>query len=229
MEWPIAASFFRRLSSFCRLILFDKRGTGLSDRTSPIATIEDRMDDVRAVMDSAGSERAALLGFSEGGPMSIVFAATYPQRTSTLLLCGAFARYTWAPDNVLGNTDEQQAAWLKTIEQEWGQGNLIVLSCPSVADDQETPPYCSRTLSRRRTGLSNSVTADGTMFLLNIIPWFVNSSRDIAAAKSTLPATVSWRRLMVRRVRFVADGQLWIRSGNLAFTFGWAFTLESAR
>jgi pimeloyl-ACP methyl ester carboxylesterase/class 3 adenylate cyclase len=138
MEWPIYANFFRRLSSFCRLILFDKRGTGLSDRTGPIPTIEDRMDDVRAVMDAAGSERAALLGFSEGGPMSIVFAATYPQRTSSLLLCGAFARYTWAPDNVWGKTDEQQAAWLNTIEHEWGQGNLIVLSCPSVVDYQET-------------------------------------------------------------------------------------------
>ena len=77
-ESPARARFFRRLASFSRLILFDKRGTGLSDRTSQIFTLEQRMDDVRAVMDAAGSERAALFGISEGGPMSVLFAATYP-------------------------------------------------------------------------------------------------------------------------------------------------------
>ncbi|MGH9650579.1 MAG: alpha/beta fold hydrolase, partial [Terriglobales bacterium] len=74
--------FFRRLSSFGRLILFDKRGTGLSDRVGAVPTLEERMDDVRAVMDAVGSERAALLGISEGGPMCALFAATYPGRTS---------------------------------------------------------------------------------------------------------------------------------------------------
>ena len=78
MELPAYASFFGRLASFCRVIRFDKRGTGLSDRVSAIPTLEERMDDVRAVMDAAGSTRAALLGFSEGGPMSVLFAATYP-------------------------------------------------------------------------------------------------------------------------------------------------------
>jgi len=119
MEWPLYANFFKRLSSFCRLILFDKRGTGMSDRTGPIPTIEERMDDVRAVMDAAGSERAALLGFSEGGPMSIVFAATYPQRTSALILYGSYARIAWAPDHVWGRTDEQIAARLKEYEEKW--------------------------------------------------------------------------------------------------------------
>ena len=78
-EQPLYASFVTQLATFCRLIRFDKRGTGLSDRLSAIPTLEERMDDVRAVMDSAGSTRAALLGYSEGGPMSIVFAATYPR------------------------------------------------------------------------------------------------------------------------------------------------------
>src|SRR5262245_22411931 len=81
LEQPLYASFVAPLAAFCRLIRFDKRGTGLSDRLGAIPTLEERMDDVRAVMDAVGSERAALLGFSEGGPMSIVFAATYPQRT----------------------------------------------------------------------------------------------------------------------------------------------------
>ena len=98
MESPVSANFFRRLAAFCRLIRFDKRGTGLSDRTDTIPTVEERMDDVRAVMDAAGSARAALCGFSEGGAMSIVFAATYPQRASSLILYGAMARYAWAPD-----------------------------------------------------------------------------------------------------------------------------------
>jgi len=136
MEWPLYANFFKRLSSFCRLILFDKRGTGMSDRTGPIPTIEERMDDVRAVMDAAGSERAALLGFSEGGPMSIVFAATYPQRTSALILYGSYARIAWAPDHVWGRTDEQIAARLKEYEEKWGQGGLD-LYAPSLADDRE--------------------------------------------------------------------------------------------
>lgn len=144
MEWRLAANFFRRLSSFCRLILFDKRGTGLSDRTGPIPTIEDRMDDVRAVMDAAGSERAALMGFSEGGPMSIVFAATYPQRTSALILHGAFARWAWAPDNAWGRTEEEQAALYTSIEEKWGQGHFINWVCPSVTDDQELRSWFAR-------------------------------------------------------------------------------------
>jgi pimeloyl-ACP methyl ester carboxylesterase len=80
-----SARFFVRLASFCRLIRFDKRGTGLSDRVQGIATLEERMDDVRAVMDDVGSTRAALLGQSEGAPMSILFSATYPQRTTALI------------------------------------------------------------------------------------------------------------------------------------------------
>jgi class 3 adenylate cyclase/pimeloyl-ACP methyl ester carboxylesterase len=144
MEHPLSANFFRRLASFSRLIRFDKRGTGLSDRTGPIPTIEERMDDVRAVMDAAGSARAALCGFSEGGPMSIVFAATYPQRTSALILYGAMARYAWAPDNVWGRTDEKVAARLKSIEEKWGQGSQIDLVSPSVANDLELRRYTGR-------------------------------------------------------------------------------------
>src|SRR5205809_6515914 len=89
-EEPSFAQFLDRLTSFSRLILFDKRGTGLSDRVSPndLPTLEQRMDDVRAVMDAAGSERAAVLGISEGGPMCILFAATYPDRTVALIPCG---------------------------------------------------------------------------------------------------------------------------------------------
>jgi pimeloyl-ACP methyl ester carboxylesterase len=90
-EEPTLVRFLQRLATFSRLILFDKRGTGLSDRVSDMPTLETRMDDVRAVMDAVGSERAALLGYSEGGPMSALFAATFPARTSALIMIGGYA------------------------------------------------------------------------------------------------------------------------------------------
>ena len=85
-EEPSLAPFLRRLASFSRLILLDRRGTGLSDRVSEFPTLEQRMDDVRAVMDAAGAEQAAVFGVSEGGPMSLMFAATYPERTAALVV-----------------------------------------------------------------------------------------------------------------------------------------------
>jgi pimeloyl-ACP methyl ester carboxylesterase len=99
LSWQVRgqADFARQLGSFSRLIRFDKRGTGMSDRVSGAPTLEARMDDVRAVMDAVGSERAALLGVSEGGPMSILFAATYPNRVWALILAGASPRTLWAP------------------------------------------------------------------------------------------------------------------------------------
>ena len=92
-EEPGLAHLFARLGAFSRLILFDKRGSGLSDRVSDVPNLETRMDDVRAVMDAAGSRQAALIGASEGGPMSILFAATYPQRTRAQVLYGAYAHF----------------------------------------------------------------------------------------------------------------------------------------
>jgi pimeloyl-ACP methyl ester carboxylesterase len=144
LELPATASFFTRLASFCRLIRFDKRGTGLSDRLSGIPTLEERMDDVRAVMDAAGSTRAALLGFSEGGAMCIVFSASYPERTSALILYGSYAREAWAPDYPLGRTDEELAAGLKAREENWGQGKSVDRFSPSLAGDQELRKFVGR-------------------------------------------------------------------------------------
>src|SRR6478609_7059916 len=100
IDWedPRSAHFLERLASFARLIRFDKRGTGLSDRPGGLPDFETRMDDVRAVMDAVGSERAALFGYSEGGPMSILFAATYPDRTRALVLYGSYAKRLWSDD-----------------------------------------------------------------------------------------------------------------------------------
>jgi pimeloyl-ACP methyl ester carboxylesterase len=98
-EEPSYARCLERLGSFARLIRFDKRGTGLSDREAGVPSLEQRMDDIRAVLDSACSGRAAILGVSEGGPMSVLFAATYPERTEALILYGTYARTAWAPDH----------------------------------------------------------------------------------------------------------------------------------
>ena len=125
-DTPARARFFSRLSSFSRVILFDKRGTGLSDRVSAMPTLEERMDDVRAVMDAAGSERAALFGISEGGAMSVLFAATYPERTQALVLCGTYSHFsTW----VLAN--EKLEEFLSVIEQSWGTGASLPYFAPT--------------------------------------------------------------------------------------------------
>ena len=109
LHWkmPTFAPFLRQLSSFCRLIRFDKRGTGMSDPVSGAPTLETRMDDVRAVMDAVGSRRAAFYGLSEGAAMSILFAATYPERTAALVVRSAFPRRMWAPDYPWGRTEEE--------------------------------------------------------------------------------------------------------------------------
>jgi len=135
-EHPSSARFFRRLASFSRVICFDKRGTGLSDRVADMPTLEQRMDDVRAVMDAVGSERAALFGISEGGPMSVLFAATYPARTTALILYGSYARRSWAPDHPSGWTEEQWGVALQTLERDWGGPWGIEMWAPSMAQDE---------------------------------------------------------------------------------------------
>ena len=122
LSWqvPGIATFNERLAAFSRLIRFDKRGTGMSDRVSGVPPLETRMDDVRAVMDAAGSERAALLGSSEGGAMSILFAATYPDRVWALVLEGACARELWAPDYPWGTPEEEYRGHIQRLEREWG-------------------------------------------------------------------------------------------------------------
>ena len=122
LAWHVSslASVFRSLGSFCRLIRFDKRGTGMSDRVAGIANLETRMDDVRAVMDAAGSQRAAIIGVSEGGPMSALFAATYPERCWALVLYATFARKLWAPDYPWGSNEGELRRDIEETERRWG-------------------------------------------------------------------------------------------------------------
>jgi pimeloyl-ACP methyl ester carboxylesterase len=109
LRWnvPTFARGLEQLGTFSRLLLFDKRGTGMSDRVAGAPTLEARMDDLRAVMDAVGSRRAAVFGVAEGAPMSLLFAATYPERTAALVLRGGFPRTMWAPDYPWGRTEEQ--------------------------------------------------------------------------------------------------------------------------
>jgi class 3 adenylate cyclase len=128
MDWtePDLARFLEQLSTFGRLIRLDKRGTGLSDPVPGIPTLEERMEDVHAVMDAAGSERATLFGYSEGGPMSVLFAATYPERTSGLILYGSFPSGGAVPD---------RDRFTSSVLDHWGEGNLASLFAPSIADE----------------------------------------------------------------------------------------------
>ena len=135
---PLLARFRRRLASFSRLILFDKRGTGMSDRVAnrDLPTLEERMDDVRAVMDAAGSERAALLGHSEGGPMAMLFAATYPERTTALITIGAYARRIWDPEYPWAPTPEQRQRFFDLIQRDWGSEVDVATVAPTLANDE---------------------------------------------------------------------------------------------
>lgn len=135
-EEPRHAYFLRRLASFSRLILFDRRGTGLSDRGADLASLDERMDDVRAVMDAVGTQRAALFGYRGGGPMCLLFAATHPERTSELVLFGSYARRTWAPDYPWGPKPEEHETFLERIRLAWGTDLHAPLLAPSTAGDE---------------------------------------------------------------------------------------------
>lgn len=156
-SFPETSAFFRRLASFSRLILFDKRGTGLSDPVLEVPTLEERMEDLHAVLDAVGSERTALLGASEGGPMSVLFAATYPERTAAMALYGSTPRFS-AEEIVL---DENGVAavdrtWerIGSMVSHWGEGHSAEIFAPSFAVDE---------VSRRSFGLIERASASPAM------------------------------------------------------------------
>jgi pimeloyl-ACP methyl ester carboxylesterase len=127
---PDFARFLNRLGSYARVVTFDKRGTGMSDRVAELPGLDQRMDDLRAVMDAAGMEQAAVLGISEGAPLSVLFAATYPDRCRALVLYGSFSRFSyWFP------TEEALAAFFGYVEQSWGTGGSVQRFAPSRATD----------------------------------------------------------------------------------------------
>jgi len=146
-EMPPLARFFKRLSRFSRLIVFDKRGTGLSDPVAEVPTLEQRIDDIRAVMDAAASERAAFMGISEGGPTSVLFAAAHPARVTSLVLYGAMGRTTEAPDYPWASSAEAlRESAAEFIAPYWGQQaeGMVELFAPSLADDPRAAEFTAR-------------------------------------------------------------------------------------
>ncbi len=129
-DQPDCARWLSRLGAFARVVMFDKRGTGMSDRVADLPGVDQRMDDVRAVMDAAGIDRAALLGISEGGSLASLFAASHPDRCQALVLYGTFARFSsWLP------TPEALEAFIGYIRSDWGSGNSLGLFAPSRVSD----------------------------------------------------------------------------------------------
>ena len=143
-EAPLFGEFFRRFASFARMITFDKRGTGLSERTLGFGSAEDRMDDIRAVMDAAGCERAALVGISEGGPLTTLFAATYPERVSSLVLWGTFARVEYAPDYPFGLDPSMVEPFIDGLVARWNTGKALRFFIADMPTDPETSAFIAR-------------------------------------------------------------------------------------
>jgi class 3 adenylate cyclase len=197
-EDPRSARFLERLASFSRLIRFDKRGTGLSDRPGGLPDLETRMDDVRAVMDAAGSGRAALFGYSEGGPMCVLFAATYPDRVSSLVLYGTYAKrrdpdpdYPWAP------TWEERLATAEEIERAWGRESDLGAMAPT-ADRAMTTWWNARARAAASPGAARDLI-------------LMNSQIDVRSVLSTIrtPVLVLHRTgdldARVEEGRYIAD------------------------
>jgi class 3 adenylate cyclase len=155
LDWeiPRRALFFERFSEFCRLIRFDKRGTGLSDRPLKMATLEERTDDIRAVMDDIGLERANIFGVSEGGSMACLFAATYPQRVNSLLVWGAQACWIASPDHPWGQTQEEHDRMIAMIDDEWPSVDYI--TGPGAGVGRDADPAFIESISRYMRAAAN--------------------------------------------------------------------------
>lgn len=144
-DCPSLVIFFKELAKVVRIILFDKRGTGLSDRVSDLSPLEDRMDDIRAVMDAVGSKKAILFGHSEGGSVSALFSATYPHRTAGLITFGVFASRRWSEDYPWAPTDEERQQVYDMIDRDWGSGQMDLVSlAPSMAHDSDFMDWLAR-------------------------------------------------------------------------------------
>ena len=141
---PSIVALGKQLSPFARVIAFDRRGAGLSDPMIDAPTLEEQMDDVLAVMDAAGAERAAIFGTLEGGPLAALFAATHPDRVSHLILYATFARATWAPDHTWTWKEEERAATMDLAVKYWGEGHVAARVAPSRADDPAFLEWAAR-------------------------------------------------------------------------------------
>jgi class 3 adenylate cyclase len=154
-EQPLRVAFFERLASFARVIEFDRRGTGLSDRVREVPTLETRMDDLRAVMDAADSERAAVVATFEAGSMAALYAATYSERVGALVLYNPIAKGVWAPDYPFARTEEEWRAELAEIRERWGDPEFFAEMAREIAPSRADDPAFIKWLAKfDRTGAS---------------------------------------------------------------------------
>ncbi len=212
---PAVARYFQRIASFARLIMFDRRGTGLSDPIAGTPTLEEQMDDVVAVMDAAGSERAAVFAWLEGGAMAALFAATHPERTSALVLYEAMPRMSWAPDYDWPPTREQREA---ALEAPWGDGSRIFGLAPSAVTNPRLVEWFGR--------LERLAASPGTAAKLLMM----NADVDVRAVLPSIsvPTLVLHREgerfIDVRHSRYLAEhipGARYIElPGAEVFSFG---------
>jgi pimeloyl-ACP methyl ester carboxylesterase len=192
-EWPYLARFLYRLASFGRLILFDKRGTGLSDPMKRPPTLAERVDDIRAVMDAVGVERAHLFGVSEGGALSIAFAAQSPQRVESLILYGSYPRKVATADYPWGVSRQTVAVFLERFDEAWGSGAWWDIVNPDLPLDPDTQRWWAHYL---RVGASPSMARDLML---------MNAKIDV---RSLLPQ-IHLRTLVLHR-----SDDRWVEVGN---------------
>jgi class 3 adenylate cyclase len=211
-ESPLVRRFFERLGSFARVIAWDRREQGLSDRLGQPPTLEQGMDDLRAVMDAVGSDAAALFGTSEGGPMSILFAASFPERVTQLILYGTWARITWAEDYPEGTPRDAVEGWLERTVSGWGGPAGLGLFAPSAVGDEELAGWWAHLL---RSGTSPRAALELVRMYLDIdvrpalptitAPTLVLARRDDRVAPAALARQLA---AMIPTSRYVElDGE----------------------
>jgi class 3 adenylate cyclase len=205
-EMPPAARMIERLASFARLIMFDKRGTGLSDPVEGSPTLEERIDDLRAVMEAAGSHQAVIVGVSEGVPMSLLFAATHPELVSALVLYGGMARSTWAPDYPWATPTDDLLESSAELLPHLYDGAVLEIMAPSIADDPQARQMFSRF---QRYAASPSMLLQNMLMFLDI---------DVRAVLPTIdvPTLVLHRRGDMTVNRRAAE---WMASQILGSTY----------
>jgi class 3 adenylate cyclase len=203
VEWawedPALASFLHRLAAFARVVIFDKRGTGMSDRTERLPDVDRRMLDIEAVMDAVGSEDAALLAVSEGGPMAILFAAAHPERTRALALWGTYARMTVAPDYPIGIETAQLHQLAELFEPDWGSGVGLEYWAPSAANDNHAREFFGRL---QRLGASPGAAM---ALLTSYIDIDVRPALPLIQAPTLVMHRTGDRMVSVEHARYLAE------------------------
>jgi len=200
-EEPRVSRFLNRLASFSRLILFDKRGTGLSDRVTDTPTLEERMEDVHAVMQAAGSTSAVLIGYSEGGPMCVLFAATYPEMARGIVMIGSYPRRTRTEGFPIGPSAEDRDLFLDQIEENWGKPFALEQRAPSVLGDRQFEQWWARFL-RMSTSPAAAVAltkANAEIDVRDILP-AVRVPTLLLHATNDLTCPVEFSRYMAEKI-----------------------------